>query len=83
MDLGGSSFIIRIDPEVSEDSYQGKLVVEIPNTVLDSNRKFIVYDNYSPTESKKLASNSNSAMVEAAFYNGEPELRTIKILGAG
>jgi hypothetical protein len=83
MDLGGSSLIIRIDPEVFEDSYQGKLVVEIPNTVLDSNRKFIVYDNYGPTESKKLASNSNSAIVKAAFFNGEPGLRTIEIRGVG
>ena len=83
MDFGGSSLIIRIDPEVPEDNYKGKLVVEIPNTVLGSHRNFIAYNDNSPTESKKLASDSNSAIVEAAFYNFQPGQETIEIVGAG
>jgi hypothetical protein len=87
---GAPSLFININTR-PQDSDFGKIVVEIPNTVLDSNRNFIVYSGEvgggnSPTESKKLASDSDSAIVEAEFWNGSSDgypLSTIEIVAAG
>ena len=79
---GKSSLFTDIVTEATEAD-NGKLLLEIPNTVLDPNSKLAVFDEYGLAQWKKLAQDPQAVVLEVDFSVSfdTPEPKTIEIVG--